>query len=126
MRSSSSRSAADGPSGKIALQRRIELLREPAREVHRAERVLEAAVLGGGEDPARRLQLRDAAQPLHPRGVDDVLLGGFPGDPARPRVENVLVDGIRDERPPAVRVGGALHACATTARAQGRGPVSRR
>ena len=32
-------------------------------------------VLGGREDPARRLQLADPAEPLQPSGVEEVLLG---------------------------------------------------
>src|SRR5262249_34234439 len=38
-----------------ALERRVEVLAELAREMHRAERMLEAAVLGRGIDPARAL-----------------------------------------------------------------------
>src|SRR5437667_1708846 len=77
--------------------------------MHRAERVLKAAVLRGGIDPARRLELGNAAQALHPCGVDDVLLGGFARDPAGPCVGDVLVDRIRDEAATRVRVGSALH-----------------
>ena len=56
-------------------ERRVELLGEPPGKMHRPEGVLEAAVLGGGKHPARRLQLRDPPEPLHPGRVDDVLLG---------------------------------------------------
>jgi hypothetical protein len=98
-----------GPVREDRVQRRIELLREPSREVHGAERVLEPAVLGRGEDPARGLELGNAAQALHPRGVDDVLLGRLARDAARARVEDVLMDGICDETAPLIRIGGALH-----------------
>ena len=53
--------------GKLRLERWVELLGEAAGQVHGAQRMLEAAVLRGGEDPARRLQLGHAPQPLHPR-----------------------------------------------------------
>ena len=98
-----------GRVGKDGAERRIELLGEAAGQVHGPQRVLEAAVLGGRKHPARGLQLRDAPQPLHPRRVDQVLLGGLAGDAARARVEDVLVDRIRDEPAALVGVGGALH-----------------
>ena len=47
-----------------------------ARLVHHAEAVREPRVLGGREDPARALELADPAQPLEPRGVEQVVLGG--------------------------------------------------
>src|SRR5262249_9178194 len=46
---------------------------------------------------------------LHPRGVDQVLLARLAGNPARSRVENVLVDGVGDEASPLIRIFGALH-----------------
>src|SRR6266508_2722225 len=71
-------------------------------------RVLDAAVLGGREHPARRLQLRHPPEPLHPGRVDEVLLGGLAGHPVGARVQDVVVDGIGDEAAPLVRVD-ALH-----------------
>ena len=82
---------------------------EPARQVHGSQRVLEAAVLGGREHPARRLELRDAPQALHPRGIDQILLGGLSRDTPRPRVLDVLVNRIRDEASSLVGVRDALH-----------------
>src|SRR5216683_1201059 len=73
-----------------------------------AERVLEAAVLGGREYPARGLQLRHPPQPLHPGRVDEILLGGLPGRPVGPRIEDVLVDRVGDETATLVGVH-ALH-----------------
>src|SRR5262245_26317816 len=77
--------------------------------MHRAERVLEAAVLGGRKDPARRLELGNPPQALDPRRVDDVLLGGLAGHAAGPRELDVLMDRIRDEPAALIRVSGALH-----------------
>ena len=98
-----------GRVGKDRAQRRIELLGEASGEVHRPERVLEAAVLRRGVHPARRLELGHAAQPLHPRRVDQVLLGRLARDPARAGVEDVLMDGVGDEAASLVRVLGTLH-----------------
>ena len=53
--------------------------------MHHAKTVGEAAVLGGREDPSGALQLADAAKALHPRRVQQVLLGD------RLRVEARLV-----------------------------------
>ena len=108
MRSSSSKSGADGASGNSALSEAVELLGEAPGQVHGAQRVLEAAVLGGREHPARRLQLRHPPQPLHPGRVDEVLLGGLAGHAVGPRVEDVLVDGVGDETAALVGVH-ALH-----------------
>jgi hypothetical protein len=44
--------------------------------VHDAEAVREARMLGGREDPAGALELADPAQPLEPRGIEQVVLGG--------------------------------------------------
>src|SRR5512143_1689376 len=60
----------------------IEMTREPSGQVHGAEHMLEPAVLGRRIDPARALKLVDLPEPLHPRGVQEVLLGLFPR-PAR-------------------------------------------
>ncbi len=43
--------------------------------MHDAEAMREAAVFGGGEDPACALQLADAAQALQPRAVKQILFG---------------------------------------------------
>ena len=98
-----------GGVGEDRAQRGVELLGEAAGQVHGAQRVLEAAVLGGGKHPAGGLQLRHATQPLHPRRVDQVLLGGLAGNDAGPRVDDVLVDRIGDQAAALIRVGGALH-----------------
>ncbi len=95
--------------GKLRLERGVKLLGEATRQVHGAEGMLESAVLGGGKDPARRLELRHAAEALHPGGVDQVLLGRLPGDAIRARVEDVLVDGVGDEPAPLIGVH-ATHA----------------
>ena len=55
-------------------QRGIEGGAPQAGLVHDAQAVREAAVLGRREDPAGALQLADAAQALHPRRVEQVLL----------------------------------------------------
>ena len=44
--------------------------------VHDAETVREPRVLGRREDPARALELADAAEALQPRRVEEVVLGG--------------------------------------------------
>ncbi len=95
--------------GKLRLERRVKLLGEATGQVHGPEGMLEAAVLGGGEDPARRLELRHAPEALHPGGVDQVLLGRLPGDAIRARVEDVLVDGVGDEPAPLIGIH-ATHA----------------
>jgi hypothetical protein len=87
----------------LRAQRGVKLLGEAPGQVHGAERVLEAAVLGSGEHPARGLELRHAPQSLHPRRIDQVFLGGLAGEAIRPRVEDVAVNGIGDE--PAASVG---------------------
>ena len=106
----------DGP------ERRPELLREAAGDVHRAEGVRKAAVLRGGEHPARRLELRDPPEALHPGRVDQVLLGRLAGDEAvGPRVEEVPVDRIDDEALAAVGLG-ARHVMSATRARPGSGP----
>src|SRR5262249_28277871 len=95
--------------GKLDLEGGVELQGEAASQVHGAERMLEAAVLGGGKHPARGLELGHAAQTLHPRGVDQILLGALVRGAVGTRVEHVVMDGIGDE--PAALVGlYALHA----------------
>ena len=92
--------------GEDRAEGRPQLLREAAGHVHRAERVGEPAVLRGGEDPARRLELRDPPEALDPRGVDQVLLGRLArGEPVGPRVEEIPVDRIDDEALAAVGLG---------------------
>ncbi len=76
-------------------QRRVDGLREQAGEVHHAEAVREAAVLGGREDPPRALQLVDALEPLHPRAVDHVGLGDLAG--ARQGDAEVPVERVGDQ-----------------------------
>ena len=76
-------------------QRRIDLPRQLAGEVHRAQAVREAAVLGGGEHPPRALQLVDALEALHPRVVDHVRLRDLAG--AGERDAQVAVQRVGDE-----------------------------
>src|SRR5262245_24164208 len=105
--------------GRLAFEdrakRRIELLRQPSRQMHGPQRVLKAAVLGRGEHPARGLKLWNAPEPLGPRRVDDVLLGRLARNATGPRIEDVLMDRIRDEPAALVRVGGAFHTSEGTA-----------
>ena len=85
-----------GNVGQRDLQRRVKVLGPLARKVHCTERVLKARVLRGRKNPPRALELVDAAQPLQPRRVDQVLLGRLPGDSARAAFGDakVAVDGI--------------------------------
>jgi len=85
-------------------QRGIEVAGPVTGQVHRAKRVLEARVLGGREHPPRALQLVDAAQPLQPRGVDEVLLRGLAGHAAWPALGDakVAVDWVAEEVDPRV------------------------
>ena len=87
-------------------QRGIQRPRPQPCLVHHAQTVREPGVLGGREDPACRLQLADPAEPLQPRGVQQVLLGdilveqprGARLDRRQPLGElEVAVDGIGDE-----------------------------
>ena len=104
----------DEPLGRDALagraQRRaeggVERPGPEARLVHHAQAVREPAVLGGREDPARALELAHAPQALHPRGVEEVLLGRVLGWQAGVaclggrralRQLHVAVDRIADE-----------------------------
>jgi len=81
------------------------------RKVHRAERVLEARVLRCGEHPPRALQLVNPPEPLEPCGVDEVLLGGIPGDATRPALGDakVSIDGIAEQVDSRVLVGALGH-----------------
>ena len=56
-------------------QARVERTGPQAGLVHDPEAVRETRMLGGREDPARALELADAAEPLQPRRVEEVLLG---------------------------------------------------
>ena len=74
-------------------QRGVDLPRQLAGEVHGAEAVREAAVLGGGEHPPRALQLVDALEALDPRVVDHV------------RLRDLARAGERDAQVAVQRVG---------------------
>src|SRR5260370_17895076 len=69
-------------------------------------------MLRGGEHPPRALELMDAAEALHPGGVDEVLLRRVAGHAARTALRDakVSVDGIArqvDSRVLARRLGHA-------------------
>ena len=67
-----------GPAGQVRAdlpEAVVELVDRPAGQVHGPQNVLEAGVLGRGEDPPGGLQLVDLPQPLDPGVVDDLLLG---------------------------------------------------
>ena len=92
--------------GECRPQARVERPRPEAGLVHDPEAVGEPRVLGRREDPAGALQLADAAQPLEPRGVEQVLLGdvlgGQPGGRRLVRRQplgqlDVPVDRVADE-----------------------------
>ena len=103
-------------------ERGVHLARQLAGEVHRAEAVGEAAVLGGREHPPRALQLVDALEALDPRVVDDVCLRDLAG--ARERDAQIPVQGVGDEMDVVV---GELHGPKTTAgpgRPQGAQPLT--
>lgn len=72
------------------------MLRPLAGQVHCTERVLKPRMLGGGEDPPGALQLVDAAEPLEPGRIDQVLLGGTPSRTSRTTLRDakVSIDGI--------------------------------
>ena len=61
--------------GELGAQRRVEVPGPDARLVHHPEPVGEARVLGRREDPPGALELRDPAETLEPRRIEDVLLG---------------------------------------------------
>src|SRR6266568_7883337 len=79
--------------------------------MHGAERVLEARVLGGGENPPGALQLMNASEPLQPWAVDEVLLGRSSRHAARPALGDVqvAVDGITGQVDARVLVGKYCH-----------------
>lgn len=71
---------------------------DDAGEVHGAEDVLEAHVLGAGEDVPGGLELVDVSQALEPGVVDDLLFGDLAGRQSRGGYKgNVSVDGIVGE-----------------------------
>jgi predicted metal-dependent hydrolase len=69
-------------------------------------------VLRGGKDPPRALELVDATKSLHPRGVDQVLLGSLAGHSAGTALRDakVSVDGIAREVDPRILRGRFGHA----------------
>src|SRR5206468_8814189 len=89
------------------LQEWIEVTGEPAGDVHGPERVDKPAVLGGRVNPPGALELEDAAEPLDPGRIDQVLLGRLPLRVARlppggagegDGEGDVLVNRVGDER----------------------------
>ena len=80
-------------------------------QVHRAKSVLEARVLGRGEDPPSALQLVDATETLQPGIVDEVLLRCLPGHTARPSLRDakVSVDGIARQVDPGILGSSFVH-----------------
>ena len=100
-------------------QRGVHLPRQLAGEMHGAQTVREAAVLGGGEHPPRALQLVDALEALHPRVVDDVGLGDLAG--SRQRDAQVAVQRVGDEVDVVVGQLHPPHPTAGPGRRQGGG-----
>ena len=90
-------------------ERRVEVARPLAGQVHGTHGVLEARVLGGGEDPPGALQLVDAAEALQPGMVDHVLLGRSAGHAARLGDPDVAVDRVAREVDSAVLGDGLGH-----------------
>ena len=62
--------AAAGAGGEEPRALGAERVVDPAGEMHGAQHVAEAAVLGAGEDQEREAELVDEAQPLHRPAVD--------------------------------------------------------
>src|ERR1051325_6746818 len=94
---------------------------ELAGEMHRAERVLKAAMLGRRIDPARALQLIDVPQALHPGRIDDRLLGYFALVERNGELD-VMMDRVGEQCGAfvlAVRRGGHLKAPGSPARSTG-------
>src|SRR2546428_14189506 len=73
-------------------------------EVHGAQGVLKPGVLRGRENPPRTLQLVNAAEPLQPGAVDQVLLRRGPRHAARPTLcdAKVSVDRIARQVDPGI------------------------
>ena len=82
-----------------------------AGEVHGAQRVLEARMLRGRENPPCALQLMDPAQPLQPRGIDEVLFRGSTSNPAGAPFGDakVSVDGVARKVDAGILGAGLLH-----------------
>src|SRR5215510_15147410 len=83
------------------------MLREFARHVHGAKRMLKAAMFGRGIDPPGALQLINVAQSLHPWGVNERFFG-YLRFVERFGELNVTVDGVRDQRSSLVFAVGEL------------------
>ncbi len=67
----------------------------PRCEVHHAENMLKSHMLGGREDPPGCLELVDMPHPLHPRVIDDLLLGDLAGrQPAAGDEGDIPVDRV--------------------------------
>ena len=78
--------AAAGHVGADFAQAVVQCRGRPAGQVHHAQHVLEAGVLGRGIDPPGGLQLMDLPQPLDPGMVDDLPFRDFAlGQPRRRR-----------------------------------------
>ena len=75
-----------------------ELVREAAREVRDAERVLEAVVARAGEDVVGRAELLEAAQALELARVEDRGAGGVEAEAAVDRVVHELAVPARRRR----------------------------
>ncbi len=74
-------------------ERGIEMLGKLPGKVHRAQGMLEPAVLRRGINPAGALQLINIAKPLNPGGIDDIFLRDFPFF-LRHRKLDIAVNGI--------------------------------
>jgi hypothetical protein len=94
-------------------QRRVQCPPPQPGLVHDPKAVREPRVLGRREDPAGALELADAAHPLDPRRVKQVLLGDVLGEQVRGlrfcraeplRQLHVAVDGVADQVDRAERV----------------------
>src|SRR5258708_7395461 len=77
-------------------ERRVQVARPLASQVHRAQRMLESRVLGGREHPPCALQLVNAAESLQPGGINEVLLRRSSRHAARPALGDtqVAIDGV--------------------------------
>src|SRR5512145_2205319 len=65
--------------------------------MHGSQGMLKAAMLRGGENPARALQLVNIAEPLHPRRVDERFFG-YLAFGLRNGKLNIAMDGVGDKR----------------------------
>ena len=118
--------AAAGHVGADLVEALVGLLDHAACQVHRAEHVLEAGVLGRRIDQPGGLQLVDLAQPLNPGIVDDRLFGDFTfGQSMRRDEGDVAVDNVVAETGVQKRVHAGIIQCRrkpSTARRSGRRP----